>query len=102
MTIHTTNTPERETEWKRLVGEYKTAIAVLNSVPASDDAAFDVAHNASGSALQALTKHPAPSLAALAEKCELILSEYPDADHLDRYDAFAVIADVRRLAAREA
>jgi hypothetical protein len=49
-------------------------------------------------ALKAACKHPAPTLAALVEKCDMLSSEYPDADCLDGYDCSYVMADVRRLA----
>lgn len=111
MTTHTTNTPERDTGWTRLVTEYHAAVAAREAVtPPADvmnagdeaEAAFDAAAIASNAALVAMCKYPAPSFAALVEKCELISSEYPDADHLDGQDAAYIIADVRQLAARGA
>ena len=111
MTTLSIPAPDRATEWKRLVGQYHAAVATrIAFTPPADvmdagdeaEAAFDAAVGDVSDALKALCEYPAPTFAALAEKCEIIAAEYPDANHLNGEDAAYIIADVRQLAAREA
>ena len=111
MTTHTTTTSDGATEWKRLVSEYRAAVAARDAVtPPADvmnagdeeEAAFEASLDTSYEALKALCEFPSPTFAALAEKVEIISTWYPDACHLDGCDAAYIIADVRQLAAREA
>ena len=111
MTIVSIAAPDGATEWKRLVAEYRAAVAARDAVtPPADvmdageeeEAAFEASLDASYKALKTLCEFPSPTFAALAEKVEIISTWYPDACHLDGSDAAYIIADVRQLAAREA
>jgi hypothetical protein len=96
-------------EWERLVAQYHAAVTArvavtppVELVDAGDEAeaAFEAALSVVSDRLTEVCEFPAPTFAALAEKCELISAMYPSDDHLDGQDAAYIIADVRRLAAR--
>ncbi len=96
-------------KWSRLVEQFHAAVAArvavtppVELVDAGEEAeaAFEAALSVVSDRLMEVCEFPAPTFAALAEKCELISAMYPSDDHLDGQDAAYIIADVRRLASR--
>lgn len=95
-------------EWKATWADYEADKAGWK---ARDDAAYaahvgdtgdryEAASDVCSASADALIAHPVATLGALAQKAELITTRYGDI--VDGDDAKALIADIRRLAGREA
>ncbi|MDY7525862.1 hypothetical protein [Sphingomonas sp. 10B4] len=107
MANHTLNAPAASAKasgWNVVVSAYRNAASERNAAAPSDwkdaaqESAWEILVDRASKALSAVTAYPVTTLAQLAEKCELVKAEYPDAMHLDGDDCAAIIADVQRIA----